>query len=620
MVPSGVDLYQVAFDDGLRPEPRISVSQWADDQRVLGDQGHTTERWRTSTTPYLRDIMDALGPRSPYHKVVFCGGSQIGKTECGQNWIGSIIDQAPSPTLIVRPTDQEAKRYSRQRLDSMIDNTPCLAAKVTPARVRDGGRTRLIKEFPGGILFLTGANSATGVKSMPIRNVFFDEIDEYPGDISGQGDPVSLAEKRTHGPNYPRRKIYQASTPTIKGLSRIEREYEATDQRHYFMPCPHCGHFDWLRWENMHWEKDEDGKGIPETAYMVCLDCGGVIEERHKRTMLPLGEWRPTAEGDLGTIGFQLSSLYSPLGWLPWSSIVDEFLKAQDDPQRLKNWVNSILAETWEERGDTVEPEGLLARLERYEADVPDGVGILVASVDVQGDRLECQVKGYGPMEESWLIAYHVFHGDPHLDEVWFELDTFLKTRFTHQSGQKVPIACTTVDTGGHHTEQVYQFCQARLARRVFAIRGGSETGKPLVGRASTRNRYRTKLFTLCVDTGKETVYSRLRIGSPGPGFCHLPDWTDDEYIEQLTAETAIYKWKPGRGTVRIWKKTRERNEALDLEVYSLAALHILGRTLIGTLPQRAAKLSQPELDLGDETEHIATLPRPKGWVGGWRG
>ncbi len=616
-MPNGRDVYEAAYRAGWRPEPRLTVSEWADDHRVLGNRsGHAAVHWHTDTTPYLREITDALGPRSPARRIVFMKGSQLGGTEAGNNWLGYVMHHAPGPILVLRPTVDEARRFSRQRLDPMIATTPVLRDLVREARSRDGGNSLLIKEFPGGVLFLTGSNSATGVKSMPIRWLFCDEIDEYPGDVDGQGDPIALAEKRTTGPLYSRRKVFLVSTPTIKGLSRIEREFLASDQRRYFVPCPHCGHFDWMRWENIRWQ-DSD----PKTAALVCVSCGVLIEERFKTKMLGEGEWRPTAKAGGETIGFHLSSLYSPLGWLPWSAAVAEFLEAKENPLRLKNWINSVLGESWEERGDSVEPVGLLARAKRYDAEVPAGIGVLVASVDVQGDRLECAVKGYGAAEESWLVAFCQFHGDPGRDQVWLDLDRFLRTEFTHESGQKVPISCVAIDSGGHHSEQVYRFCRARIERRVFAVRGGAERGKPLVGRPSDHNRYRAKLFTLCVDTGKEIVYSRLRIAAPGPGYCHLPEWIDGEYVAQLTAEKAIRKWVKNRGTVREWIKTRDRNEALDLEVYCLAALYILGPTFVKSLPERAAALAhRHEVQPAAAPEPPAPMPRPRGWIDGWRG
>ena len=607
---SGAEIYAQAFGRGWLPEPRLTVTEWADRHRIIGTRaGHAPLRWDTSTTPYLREIMDALGPRSPARRVVFCKGSQLGGTEAGNNWLGFLMDRSPGGILVVRPTVDEARRFSRQRLDPMISETPVLSGLVRTARSRDAGNTLLLKEFPGGVLMLTGSNSATGIKSMPIRDLFCDEIDEYPGDVDGQGDPIALAEKRLSGPTYSRRKVFLVSTPTIKGLSRIEAEFLESDQRRYFVPCPHCGHFDWMRWENIRWEE-----GKPETAALSCVACGTMIEERFKREMLPRGKWRATAKSNGETIGFHLSSLYSPLGWLPWSAAVAEFVKAKDDPMRLKTWINTVLGETWEERGESVEPETLLSRAEEYAAEVPAGVGILVAAVDVQDDRLEVAVKGYGAAEESWLVAYQQIFGDPGGESLWLELDRFLLQTFQAESGREVPISCVTVDSGGHHTEQVYRFCVPRLKRRVFAIKGGGDQGKPLVGRPRKSNRYRANLFTLCVDTGKGTIYSRLKIAGPGPGYVHFPEWIDEEYIAQLTAERAIRKWKKGKGTVREWIKIRDRNEALDLEVYCLAALYILGPSVVRSLPERASKLATT---LTGEEEEVRT-PARRARRGGW--
>lgn len=572
--------------EGVEPEPVLTVSEWSDAHRMLsGKASAEPGRWSTARTPYLREIMDTLSATNPCHRTVFMKGAQIGGTECGNNWIGYVIHHAPAPILVVQPTVEVAKRVSKQRIAPMIESTPALRERVKEARAKDSGNTTFVKEFDGGLLIMTGANSGAGLRSMPIRYLFMDEVDEYPGDVDGQGDPVALAEKRTT--TFSRRKVFLVSTPTIKGLSRIEREFLASDQRRYFVPCPHCGHMDWIRWENIRWSERQ-----PETASLVCIACGVFIEERHKIDMLARGEWRATAVGTRLTAGFHLSSLYSPLGWKSWAECVAEFIEVKEDPFRLKTWVNTVLGETWEERGDSVEPDAVLARAERYAAEVPRGVGILVASVDVQGDRLECQVKGYGAGEESWLIAVTQFHGDPGTTPVWFELDRFLQQAFTHESGQKLKIECATIDSGGHHTEQVYRFCKARLARRIFAVRGGNERGKEIVGKPTMHNRYRTKLFTLCVDSAKDMIYSRLRIGTPGPGYMHLPEWTDAEYVAQLTAEKAIRKYVRGRGSVRQWIKTRERNEALDLEVYCLAALYILGPVVIRTLPERATRLA----------------------------
>jgi phage terminase large subunit GpA-like protein len=618
----GNEVYQQAFRDGWKPDPRLSVSDWADRYRYIGSSdGRVPTKWHTSTTPFARDIMDALGPRHPARRVVFIKGSQISGTESGNNWLGFIVHQMPGPVLILRPTIDEARRFSHQRLDPMIEETEALAKLVQPARARDGSNTTLAKQFPGGFFFLIGSNSATGLKSLPARYLFCDEIDEYPGDVDGQGDPIALAEKRLSGPNFARRKVFLVSTPTVKGLSRIEDEFLHTDQRRYFVPCPHCGHYDWMRWENIKYDRDDDGEVIPPSVQLVCVECACMIEERHKMTMLPAGEWRPTAVGDPETIGFHLSSLYSPLGWFSWAAAAKEFVKTHNDPPRFKTWINTVLGETWEDRGSRVDPTTLMERAERYANDVPTGVGVLVASVDVQGDRLEVAVKGYGGGEESWLICYTSFFGDPAQQDVWRDLDEFLQGTFTHENGQEVGITCTVVDTG-YHTEHVYRFCALRYERGVFAIKGGNEYGKPLVGKATRNNRWRAHLFTLCVNSGKEVVYSRLRVGTVGPGYCHLPEWIDQEYIAQLTAEKAIPVFKKGRGTVREWHKTRERNEALDLEVYALAALYILGPAFLRSLPQRAHALAKPPADVSEDTSSTPTPvgPRRGGWVTGWKG
>ncbi len=607
------------------PPPLLTVSEWADDHRMLSSEASAEPgQWRTARVPYMRAIMDALSPSDPTERIVVMKGAQLGGTEAILNALGYLIHLAPGPALLVQPTVEVAQRFSKQRLTPMIEATPALRDCVREARSRDSGNTILVKQFPGGLVIITGANSAAGLRSMPIRYLECDEIDEYPGDVEGQGDPISLAEKRTS--TFANRKVLLVSTPTIKGLSRIEAEFATSDQRHYFVCCPFCGHWEWIRWPQIRWDEDH-----PETAHLVCVECQGVIEERMKGELLARGEWRPTSRGDGRTAGFHLSGLYSPLGWVSWERIVREFLKADAAAKRgdftlLKSWVNARLGECWEERGESVEPDAILARTERYPAEVPNGVGVLVASVDVQGDRLEAQVTGFGAGEESWLVAWQQFPGDPATDRLWWELDRFLNQSFTHESGQKVRVSCTAVDSGGHHSEQVYRFCKPRLGRRVFAIRGGSERGKPVVDRPTRNNRYHTPLFTLCVDTAKETICSRLKIATPGPGYMHLPGWIDAEYVEQLTAEKKIRKYVKGKGSVPEWVKTRERNEALDLTVYSLSALYILGPVVLKSLSDRAAQLARPAAEVAPPPApdpYAARAPflrlRRRGWVTGWR-
>jgi phage terminase large subunit GpA-like protein len=608
-------VYLDRYRDGWRLDRELTVSEWADEHRYLsGVASAEPGLWRTSRTPYLRAVMDALSHTSSLKRVVFMKGAQVGGTEAGNNWVGYIIHHSPGPTLMVEPTVEVAKRVSKQRIQPMIDATPVLKSRVAESRARDSGNTVQSKEFDGGILMLTGANSGAGLRSMPVRNLFMDEVDEYPGDVDGQGDPVSLAEKRTS--TFVRRKIFLVSTPTLKGFSRIAAEYEASDQQRYFLPCPECGKFDWLTWRDPDHHRIEWDERRPETARMVCSGCGARVSESRKTELLHRGEWRPTSVGENpDTVGFHLSALYSPLGWKSWSECVAEFLEAKEDPFRLKTWVNTVLGETWEEGGTKVEPGTLRARCEDYSdgTNVPQEVGALVAAVDVQLDRLEVMVNGYGSLEESWLVAFAQLHGDPTKETVWDDLDRYLAQPFTRVDGVRMNVECVLVDSGGAHTEQVYRYCGARIGRRVFAMKGSSYKGKPLVGRPSTNNRYRLPLFVICVDTGKDAVFARLQSTTPGPGYMHFPTWVDDEFLEQLTAEKSVRKYVKGRGAVREWVKVRERNEAFDLQVYALAALHVLfpDTQTLRTLSERA--LVAPAAAAAPVRN-----PARKSWVKNW--
>lgn len=617
MAASVAELCAAAIVDGAALEPLLTVSEWADRYRILSSVASAEPGpWKTERTPYLREIMDLLSPSCPIERIVVMAGAQTGKTECGNNWIGYIIHLNPGPILMVLPTVETAKRVSKQRIAPMIDSTPVLRARVAEARARDSGNTVQVKEFAGGVLIITGANSSAGLRSMPIRFLFMDEIDNYPGDVDGQGDPVSLAEKRTS--TFARRKIFLPSTPTIKGVSRIEAEFLASDQRRYFIPCPSCGHMDYLTWRDPAHHRIEWDEGRPETAHMVCSACGAAAEEWRKTQMLLHGQWRATAAGDGRSAGFHLPALYSPVGWKSsWAACAAEFLRAKENPFLLKAWVNTVLAETWEEAGDSVEVGSLKSRLEQYAAEVPHGVGVLVAAVDVHPMRLEAQVVGFGDREESWLIAFEQLMGDASSADVWFKLDQFLQQPFAHESKRVIHVERAVVDTGGDNTEDAYKYCAARTASGVYAIKGGSLTGLPLVQRPSMRNRYGIPLHILCVDTGKALVMGRMQIRTPGPGYMHLSqDIVDDEYLEQLSAERAIRKYVKGRGSVRVWEKIRARNEALDLTVYSLAALYTTGEAFVKNLGRRAAEWSRPPSD--EAPKPAPQAPRRRNWVQNW--
>ena len=395
------ELLQVCRE-ALRFEADLTVSEWADGHRVLsGKASAEPGPWRTDRTPYLQEVMDCLSTTNPVQRVVLMAGAQLGKTEAGSNWLGYVIAHAPGPMLMVQPTVDMAKRLSKQRLESLISETPCLSERIAPARSRDSGNTMFSKEFPGGMMILTGANSATGLRSTPCRYIFLDEVDAFPQDVDGEGDPVTLAERRST--TFSRRKIFMTSTPTVKDFSRIESEFLLSDQRRYHVPCPHCEAMQWLKWPQLKWEDNE-----PSTVRYECEHCNERFTESYKTQMLTAGVWIATAPGDGKTAGFHLSSLYSPLGWKSWEEVVEDFLRSKGDAPRLKTWVNTVLGETWEEDyASKVSATGLQERCEHYEpAMLPEGALALTVGVDVQDNRLAVSVWCWGREEEGWLIDH----------------------------------------------------------------------------------------------------------------------------------------------------------------------------------------------------------------------
>ncbi len=367
--------------------------------------------------------MDCLSPSSPYSRVVFMKPAQIGGSEVLLNMLGYIIHYVPAPTMLVEPTVELAKRFSRQRIASLIENTSVLAERVSDPRERDSGNTILAKEFPGGVLVVTGANSSVGLRSMPARFLLMDEVDAYPPSASTgaagteEGDPVDLAIRRTS--TFANRQIAMISTPTIAEVSRIEQAYLESDQRKYYVPCPHCGTFQILRWSGV---KLADRK--PGAALYECERCHGLIADHHKPAMLERGEWRAEAAGDGGTAGFWLNGLYSPS--TTWGQLAKDFLRARKSPERMQTFTNTVLAETSQQAGATkTEAHELLARREPYRADeiLPVGIVLITAGADLQADRIEMEIVGWGRDEESWSLAYVVLPGDPAERELWDMLD-----------------------------------------------------------------------------------------------------------------------------------------------------------------------------------------------------
>jgi phage terminase large subunit GpA-like protein len=540
----------------------------------------------------MRESMDALSPGHRAQRIVFMKAAQVGATEAGNNWIGFAIHQAPGPMLAVQPTVELAKRNSRQRIDPLIEESAALRERVKLARSRDAGNTMLSKEFAGGILIMTGANSAVGLRSTPARYIFLDEVDAYPASADEEGDPVSLAEARSLTFAH-RRKVLLVSTPTIRGVSRIEREYEASDQRRFFVPCPHCDHRQWLKFERLRWEK-----GKPESAAYACEGCETPIAEHHKTAMLEAGAWQATAEAaDPHTVGYHLSALYSPVGWLGWERIARAWEAAQGSDEAMRAFRTTILGETWMETGDAPDWQRLADRREAWKpGTVPAGGLFLTAGADVQKDRIEVDVWAWGRGLESWLVDHLVLEGGPGDAGCWRALTDLLGRTWMHAGGTPMTLARLAIDTG-FETPAVYGWARQVGFAQVAPVKGveGFNRARPVTGPtyvdatvAGKRLRRGARLWTVAVSTFKAETYRFLRLDRPTreeieagttlpPGTVHLPNWADGEWLKQLTAEQLVTV-RNRRGFARLeWQKMRERNEALDLRVYARAAAWIVG-------------------------------------------
>ncbi len=547
-------------------------------------------------------MMDAISEPS-IETVTLMTAARVGKTEIINNILGRYIDNEPCPILSVNPTVEMAEAWSKKYFAPMIRDTPCLRQKVKEAKTRDANNTILEKSFPGGYIAMAGANSPAGLASRTIMIVVLDEVDRFPPSAGTEGDPVELAKKRAETFTY-RKKFVQTSTPTIKGVSRIEQEWLQSDQRHFYIPCPHCSHFQHLVWQQIRFTKDQ-----LEGTYYECEICQKKILETDKPRMIRLGEWRKENPLVTNHAGFHLNALYSP--WISWSEIVRKFLNAKKRREALKVWINTMLGETWEEEDAlTINDETLASRIEEYK-DIPRGVVLLTAGVDVQDDRLVCLVKGWGLNDESWFIDYQTFYGSPGRVDTWKLLDAYLSTSIKHVNGLRLSIVSVCIDSGGHFTQSVYDYTNRRRGKRFFAVKGYGGYGKTFIGKPTRNNKQRAILIPLGVDTAKELIYDRLQIAAPGPGYMHFNHECNDDYFQQLTSEKHVTKYTKGYPT-KVWElKSGKRNEALDCEVYALAA-YILLNAPIETMGRQLEEKAQHLQNNDTEVTQLVKKPRPR--------
>lgn len=616
------------FDEAIKaaiPESSLTISEWADTYRFLSpERSARPGRWNTDFVPYLRVPMNLL-TRPDVVEEVFWKSSQVAGTSFVENVIGFFSHVDPSSILYVCEDEKKAEAWARESFRPMVRDTPVLSTLYGDPKQRDSGNTLTGMAFPGGHLALAWATSPATLSSRPRRIVIFDEMDAFP--VTREGDSVKLGEARTR--TYPNKKIIKNSSPRnriepppdsppdTKSMSPIESAYHECRYRgKHFLPCPHCGEYQTLEWARVEWA---DRERID--AYYACVN-GCLIEHEEKAGMLARGKWRfegkdgvwfeeEDLEGlDLYSVGFFIWEAYSP--FTSWGDIAVGQPK-KHEVEKLKVWINTRLGQPWDDQKQQAEIGDLTTRYETFTADVPAGALVLVAGVDIQGDRIEIYVIGWGLDEESWAVDYKVIYGDPSQPQIWDELKDALTDEYVAEVGPPMRIVAAGIDTGGHHTEEVYRFCRENEGRRWWAVKGANTPGKPLVSKPTLQSKPPVKLYTIGTETAKDSIVAHLAIREQGPGYCHFPDKVDsegalvfgEEHFKQLRSEKPRTQFKKGVG-VRVWEKIKQgiRNEALDTRVYARAALGIL-RPDFKALARRRARYIQevtrhdPEIEQG---------------------
>ncbi|MGL5639844.1 MAG: phage terminase large subunit family protein [Cetobacterium sp.] len=551
----------------FEPPQNLSIAEWADKYRVVSKESAAESgNWDTGKTPYMYGIYESIcHPQT--EEVTIMSSAQVGKSEMVMNIFGRYAHLDPCPMMIVQPTVDEAKFFSKMRIAPMIRDTKVLRELISQ-KENVGGDSVQLKSFPGGTLMFVGANSPSGLASKPIKITLLDEVDRFPESAGQEGDPVQLAEKRTTT-FYDRKKI-RVSTPTIEGVSKIKQLFLNSSQEEWCLPCPDCGEYQTIDWSRTEWETKES------PVLLQCEHCGCLNDEKTwKKLGQKNGKWVASNPDNLKHRGFHMNALASP--WVSWEEIRDEFLKSKDSPEKLKVFVNTVLGETWViDLDEILDYEAIFDSREDYAAELHEDILLLTAGVDVQDNRIEIEVVGWSKGYESYGVLYKQIPGNPAELTVWQELDEFLKREFKFKDGSSLGIACTCIDTGGHHTAMAYKYISPiQNSRRIYGIKGQGGDGVAILnGFRKTKDKTKIDLLSIGVNTLKDLLYGRLKI-IEGEGKCHFPASLEAgygiNYFKSLTAETKRLK----KNKIE-WVKIYERNEALDLRNYATAAVEIL--------------------------------------------
>lgn len=565
----------------MAPRKTQTVSQWADVERKLSSKGSSQPgQWVTSKNPPLREPMDCMSARSTTHEVVLMFPIQFGKTEVAINALGYCMDHDPGPVMVCLPGEVSMNKWVAQKLQPMIDVTPAVKRALSSVASRDSSNTRTFKDFAGGQLYIEHAGSPSRLKSTTVRTLLVDEVDEFANNLTGGDDPVEMLNGRTSAFPATHKRLY-ISTPQIKGISRIEQLWLKSDQRRYHVPCPHCGHMQHLQWGGLHWTQDGS------QAWYVCQECGAQIDEHHKTSMIASGEWVPENPG-AKVRGYHINCLYYQFGLGPrWADLVEMWRDAQNDPARLKTFVNDRLAEPWEDRAMRAVRHNVVAdRREPYPLrKAPHGVLMVTAGVDTQDNRLAVTLCGWGRGGVCWVLDYVELEGDPADDAVWVSLTELLNRPIEHACGATLVCQAAAIDAGGHRTEAVKAYVRTNRINRPLAIFGAVPNNAPVLskpkaqdvtwrGQTDKKGVFIQHVGTVAV---KHLLFSRLSTDAEKAAEDRLVHFSDElplEYFTGLISET----YNPGKN--RFEKRRGARNEPLDTWVYAFAATHHTGLRL----------------------------------------
>lgn len=619
----------------LEDVKRLTGNEWAEEYAYLSVESSVLSgRW--VSRPYQAEIINSATSDPECDRVVWKKSSRVGYTKCLLHVAGYFIEHKPSGILIVQPTVEDAEGFSKEELANYIRDVPVLSSLISDVKTKDGTNSILHKQYPGGVLSLIGANSPRGFRRITRKAVLFDETSAYPNSAGAEGDPVQLGMKRATG--FIDKKIFMGSSPKIKDFCSISKYFKDTDQRYFFLPCPHCGYRQFLKWTNFKIPDDD-----PKQAYFECEKEKCKIEHHHKFDMMEKGGWVPTAvPKNPKWRGYHIWTAYSYEVDCTWADIATAYLEAKGhDRESMQTFVNTWLGEEFDDKVYLDESaQETQKRAEAYELNTaPAGVAFAVHGIDVQGNRIAIKTVGFGHDDEQWIINYEEIYGNTSQPEVWLRLDEKIKSPIKHEKYGEIYASAAAIDTG-HETHAVYQFVRERKGRNIIAIKGSSQRNKPILMRATAQDvNYRGQimkkgvyLYPVGTDTAKAYIYSKLNIKQGESGYVHFSAQLSLDYFVGVQSEKRTVKWKRGK-LVTEWEKisSNVRNEPLDCWVYALVAREFVQRNypkgmaaamIFKSLDKKLEKSTETEKskksenirnDVVDNTKAAAkVIPQPK--------